>query len=325
LDTGGSGGSFGQGDIRYNLQDVAFWDKSLGWTCGFGGVFRSTDGGFTWSRMLPGRGWYQLEMSGPEDIWLLEGNHPGGVGKVWLHHSIDGGKTWKEELAGKLGSYTDMYCRGQERWILGATYGAWHSSDGGIAWRQVTFSVPGGFSPWRISIPADMTSEKGFVVYILGTSEKSNEHCIVKSEDGGLSWLRLENLPASLGNQALFFASSQVGWVGGEQGQIWRTGDGGKTWQPCPLPTRQEVCALWFDQLGRGFAAVGNRNVDIHGQALFETRDGGRSWVETLNGLKQINRFCGLGMRQLWFVGNVPSRIANDLVGILQSTNLNMD
>ena len=75
LDTGGSGGGFGQGDIRQKLQDVHFWDDRVGWTCGYGGVFRTADGGLTWTRMKPKGGWYHVEMAGPTQVWLLEGFH----------------------------------------------------------------------------------------------------------------------------------------------------------------------------------------------------------------------------------------------------------
>ncbi|NCO39753.1 MAG: hypothetical protein GW892_13715 [Armatimonadetes bacterium] len=137
LDTGGTGGGFGQGDIRQKLHDVSFWNDKLGWTCGYGGAFRTTDGGFTWTRMRPNGGWYHVEMSGPEEVWLLEAQHPGGPGKVWLRHTTDGGANWEEVLPGKLAGYSDLYCRGPERWVLCGGFLSFRSRDGETTWVPV--------------------------------------------------------------------------------------------------------------------------------------------------------------------------------------------
>ena len=340
LDTGGSGGAFGKGDIRQHLHDVVFWNRSLGWTCGYGGVFRTVDGGYTWTRMLPGGGWHQVEMTGPEDIWLLEGHHPGGIGKVWLRRSIDGGKTWEEKLAGKLDGYADMFCLADECWVL-AKSAVWHSSDGGENWRKVDFGVR-SVSPSRISVPGLHLTEDGFSVFILAAvgGKRDKESVLVRSDDSGQSWrqtsvptqnrernansitrqnLRNRKSPGvQSGFTAMSFATPQLGWLGGQGGQVWRTTDGGESWRACPLPVTQKASTMWFGQTGRGFVALANSDPDRWGDALFETRDGGQTWTKTLDGAKQINRFHGLGPGQLWFVGNVTGRGSNDLVGILQ-------
>ena len=321
LDTGGSGGAFGKGDLRHHLHDVVFWNRSLGWTCGYGGVFRTADGGHTWKRMLPGGGWHQVEMSGPEEIWLLEGKHPGGIGKVWLRRSTDGGRSWNEILSGKLDGYRDMFCFENQCWVL-ANSAVWHSADGGENWREVDFGRGelGHLRPSRISLPPEQVSDKDFSVFILGAAgeERDRKTVLLKSDDSGESWKRLTALPQDVGLRALFFVNNRLGWVGGEQGKLWRTADGGETWQPCHLPTSQRVNDMWFDQTGKGFVAVQNNKVDNWGDALFETGDGGNTWAKALDGAKQINRFYGLGPGQVWFVGDVTGRGSNDLVGILQ-------
>ena len=54
-------------------------------------------------------------------------------------------------------------------------------------------------------------------------------------------------------------------------------------------------------------------------EALFETRDGGRSWTPVLSGAKQVNAIFALGPWQVWAVGNVPGFVPNDLVAILRA------
>jgi photosystem II stability/assembly factor-like uncharacterized protein len=315
LDSGGSGGGFGQGDVRHKLHDVHFWDARHGWACGYGGVFRTEDGGLTWTRMKPGGGWYQIEMTGPQEIWLEEGKHPGGSGNAWLWHSTDGGVNWQEELAGKLAGYHSLYCHGAERWVLCGSYPSYHSRDGGRNWEQANF---GGLlqGAHRIAIPADLPTPGGFTVYVAGSFGKSRR--LIRSDDGGGTWrlLPLPDAPAHW-RYVPFFATSRTGWLGAPDGSVLYTADGGETWENRSLPTNQGIMSLWFDLNGRGFAAVDNTNFMHPRGALFETTDGGRNWGEILGGQKHIDRIFGLGPDQIWIVGDVPGYIQNDLVGIL--------
>ena len=315
LDSGGSGGGFGQGDVRQKLHDVQFWDQRLGWACGYGGVFKTVDGGLTWTRMKPAGGWYQIELTGPAEIWLMEGKHPGGPGHAWLWHSTDGGAAWEEVLPGKLAGYQDLYCHGQECWVMCGGYPAFHSHDGGRTWEQINF---GGLlqSAFRIAIPADLPTPGGFTVYVAGNFGKARR--LIRSDDGGSTW-RLLPLPEAEAyfRYVPFFATSHLGWLGGPGGTVLRTDDGGESWTSCPLPTTQEVMSLWFDQNGRGFAAVNNTDFTHAREALYETADGGRHWTPVLGGQKHVDRIFGLGPGLVWIVGDVPGYIQNDLVGIL--------
>ena len=71
-DTGGSGGGFGRGDPHHHLCSIDFWNRRLGWACGYGGVFKSEDGGLSWTRMKPVGGWVHVRLASPQDVWLLE-------------------------------------------------------------------------------------------------------------------------------------------------------------------------------------------------------------------------------------------------------------
>ena len=319
MDSGGSGGSFGKGDSRCSLHDVASIDGNTVWTCGYGGVFRSDDGGFTWDKILPGGSWHFIGIgSTPSDIWLVEGAHPGGPGKVWLRHSPDGGLIWQEAAPGKFSGYSDFLCKEKELWLLQGTYGAMRSDDGGANWRQVDFKQP-SFQPYKVSIPADIKGTDGFTVYVLGATRINNveERVLLKSEDSGRSWRKVA-LPQARKfaswRQAMFFATSQQGWVGAEDGSIFMTEDGGATWNCFQLPGELPVKAIHVDQLGHGFASVYNGDIIHPGPALYYSSDSGRSWTLAASGAKQINKFARLGPGGLIAVGDVPGFVRNDLV-----------
>ncbi len=318
LDSGGSGGSFNKGDIRFALHDVHFWNRNIGWTCGYGGVFKTIDGGITWSRIMPRGSWMQIEMTGAQEIWLLEGIHPGGIGKVHLLHSTDDGKTWDEVCSDTFSHYWDMKFCPHDYWLLDSNY-AWHSENG-LDWQQTSFDGI-RFKPYKISIPGDICAENGYIIYMLGTKDKMR--CLMKSDDSGQSWMEIEGIFKVNANfrHELYFATSKLGWIGAEDGKVWRTENGGFSWNECPLPRENYVTALWFDQLGRGYAGVFNSKMTERQSALFATPDGGRNWSVALTGAKQISSFYSLAPHLLWGVGNVPDYVRNDLILIRKRTH----
>ena len=328
-DTGGSGGGFGRGDPHDHLSDVVFWNRRLGWACGYGGVFRTEDGGLTWQRMKPRGGWIRVGITGPHDVWLLEGLHPGGPGRAWLWHSTDDGRTWQEVLHGQIPGYLDFFCEAGNIWVLGGWIGppgapVQCSQDNGRTWRPVDF---GGLlvQAWRIAVPGDHRWQGGYAIYVLGMGIVSGQMQLrlVRSVDAGRTWT-LVPLPDGLTQEdtwnfgQLFFATTRDGWLGLSHGRILSTHDGGRTWRLCNLPTDRGVAAMWFDALGRGFVAVDNSDLYHVRDAMFRTLDGGRTWQPILSGYKQINRIFGLDANSVWAVGTEPTVVPNDLVAIME-------
>jgi len=74
--------------------------------------------------------------------------------------------------------------------------------------------------------------------------------------------------------------------------------------------------SLWFDQLGRGFAAVANHDFRHPRRTLYESLDAGETWTALLGGAKHVSALFGRGPRRIWGVGDVPGFIQNDLVVI---------
>jgi hypothetical protein len=266
-------------------------------------------------------------MSGPQDIWLLEGQHPGGPGRAWLRHSTDDGRTWQEVAPGRMPGYLDFYCRGGVIWVLGGSVDppVVTSRDGGRTWEAADFQ---GLliQAWRIAIPADHPVDGGYAVYVLGLAPDRTAR-LLRGDDGGRRWKALP-LPAGLRENEfwnlgqMYFATTEKGRLGLAKGRLLTTDDGGRSWQERRVPTDRGFSALWFDALGRGFAAVNNHDIYHITDAVYGTLDGGRTWRVALGGYKQINSFCGLGTGQLWAVGTMPTVVPNDVVAILKPRGL---
>jgi photosystem II stability/assembly factor-like uncharacterized protein len=117
-----------------------------------------------------------------------------------------------------------------------------------------------------------------------------------KTLDAGRTWQPIfDDGPASIGAIAIAASDPKVIYVGTGQvtsrydiaaGEgVFKSGDGGTTWQPVGLKDTQHIGSIWIDPrdadhvlvgaLGHAFGANAERGV-------FATHDGGRSWEKTL-------------------------------------------
>jgi photosystem II stability/assembly factor-like uncharacterized protein len=92
----------------------------------------------------------------------------------------------------------------------------------------------------------------------------------MRTRNGGTSWSRLLNVPASENLRGLWFSDSAHGWVVGVSGTILRTEDGGASWTR-RNPTALQLNSVSFSGTLDGWA-VGE------GGVILGTHDGGDSW-----------------------------------------------
>lgn len=71
---------------------------------------------------------------------------------------------------------------------------------------------------------------------------------------------------------AVYFTSSDKGWVAGDDGYLASTTDGGRTWTKYPLNTTENINEIYFRNEDNGYLVAGRK--------MFITRDAGRSWQD---------------------------------------------
>ena len=71
---------------------------------------------------------------------------------------------------------------------------------------------------------------------------------------------------------AVYFTSSDRGFIAGDNGYIAQTNDGGKTWSKQVINTEEDINEIYFRNDKNGYVVAGKK--------LFLTDDGGRSWRE---------------------------------------------
>lgn len=149
------------------------------------------------------------------------------------------------------------------------------TSDGGVSWTDIT---PAG-APGVSLMTSELLGSNAWTAVSAGPSAV----IVYRSADGGQTW---QSSAVSIGNlhgtehypSSLFFLNPTTGWLvakaqsgsAHDAGDLYRTDDGGKTWQSLSIPIGDRVR---FHSLNTGWAAGGAAN-----NLLYVTRDGGSTW-----------------------------------------------
>lgn len=91
----------------------------------------------------------------------------------------------------------------------------------------------------------------------------------IKSQQG---WVATRIAPADQDLNTVYFLDDKRGWVGGDNGFLSRTEDGGHSWVKQTVQTTAAINDIYFRDNEAGFLIAGN--------AIFATRDNGVRWNE---------------------------------------------
>lgn len=154
---------------------------------------------------------------------------------------------------------------------------------------------------------------------------------IYHSENGGRGWKILAQLDSVYFEQ-IQFIDAQTGWICGEQGKIYRTSDGGQSWQDISINLPESegnllLYALYFENESHGL--VGGMSVNFETRErkvrLYKTQDGGSNWIETETPTMLMNIVKGPENR-IWGMGSAMVLVKDNLEApwktVLQSDSL---
>ena len=91
----------------------------------------------------------------------------------------------------------------------------------------------------------------------------------IKSQQG---WVGTQVAAADQDLNTVYFLDDKRGWIGGDNGFLSRTEDGGHTWVKQVIQTTAAINDIYFRDKEAGFLIAGN--------AIFTTRDSGVRWTE---------------------------------------------
>lgn len=305
------------------------------------GVYKSTDGGKTWSHMglddtqCVGR--VVIDPTNPDVVYIA------AVGHLWgpnsergLFKTSDGGKTWNKvlfinddtgvtDVAIDPQSPTTLYAAAYERrrttWGFnggGPNSGVYKSTDGGANWTKLTTDLPNTGDVGRIAVAVYRKDPN--IVYALIQNTKDGG--VYRSEDKGATWKKMgsEDPRPSYFSQIRIDPNNDLRiWMGGVN--LYYSEDGGKTFnQQRVRDVHSDFHGIWIDPESSNFMLVGCDG------GVYESRDAGRDW-DHLNVMplgqayevgydnQQPYHLCAgyqdnaewCGPSRTWFAGGIPN------------------
>ena len=236
-----------EGDWSSHLYDVHFVNENLGWAVG-----NAVD-------IIPG-----LDAEENAESLIIQ--------------TANGGQTWHRQNSGVLGKpLRKVYFRSAlEGWCLGEGGVLIHTSDGGKTWKPIETGTENNLHDFFI------TETTGWIVGDWGT--------LLKTTDGGQTFAEVDGSVFNRKSlKGVCFVDENYGWIitynapnGKNAGYIYRTTDGGNTWEE-QFTTEAALFNLYFIDKQTGWV-VGDR------RSVYATTDGGQTWQFITDGSNQRHK-----------------------------------
>jgi len=229
-----------------NIWAVGDWERT---------VLHSRDGGLTWEHQMVGEGYgYLWDVSFADS---LNGATVGGSGIIYT--TIDGGRTWTQRSAGPFAWYGVEWVTPLKGWIVDVNSGVIkYTSDGGDTWTTQ-------YSGIHFYDVMFLNDSLGWACGFTSGYSK-----VAKTTDGQ-NWTSY-TIPTYRILTSIDFLSPDIGFVVGEDGEIYKSIDGGVTWASLAndtVGTNNLYKVDFIDSLNGWIISPGK---------IFRTRDGGNTW-----------------------------------------------
>lgn len=266
------------------------------------GLYKSTDGGRSWQRILSagpytGVSEVHLDPRNPDVLYAVTWQrlrnvaaYMGGGPESGIHKSEDGGRTWRQLKAGlpegplgKIG----MAISPQNPDVLYATIelqrrkgGFWRSTDGGERWEKRSDFAAGGTGPHYYNEIFASPHREGRVYHM-------DVHLHV-SDDGGKQFRRMDADAKHVDHHAMAFVADDPRYLlVGTDGGLYESFDEGGTWRfVANLPVTQFYkVAVDYDE----------PFYHVYGGTQDNNTQGGPSRTDNVHGIANADWFVTLG------------------------------
>ncbi len=305
-----------------------------------GGVFKSTDGGTSWSPVFDSEpvapiGAIAVAPHDPNDVWVGTGesNPRNDVEQgdgIW--HSSNGGETWVHlglEDAGSISaiSIDPRNARHVAVAVLGQifrnnqTRGVYVTTDGGTHWRHALYVGPSTGASDLVRVP-DHPDTLFAGLYTFRRKPWTMRSGgpgggIFRSDDNGQTWHRLRGhgLPQGVTGRIGLAAGTHgriYAVIQSREGDLWRSDDGGTTWRLMPHNPLVGARRFYFSRI---FVDPANNDRVISvGLILSMSTNGGETF-------KAISKNAGWDYHVAWWSSGGRRIIVGSDEGVIESMN----
>jgi photosystem II stability/assembly factor-like uncharacterized protein len=237
------------------------------------GLFATTDGGKTWSKLGTGSGSASIN-HGPTSI-TFDPDHPGvfwesGIYGDGIFHTSNAGETFERLGDISHNDYLSVDLSDPARRLLvagahEATQKLFRSTNGGMTWEDIGSKLPAGSSFSTLPFILDTMN------WVVGSAQGGGTWGVFRTADGGQTWTTVS--PEGPAGWPLKSKDGAIYWVlAGDKGMITST-DAGKSWSKT-APGPVQSFSAGPVELPDG------RIVTLGMSHLLVTSDKGKTWQE---------------------------------------------
>ncbi len=318
--------------VNSRHDDGFFINEYLGWVVGRGTIWKTTNGGDSWTKQLDKGDIYFRSIGFLDSLTGVAGNlgtneFGGQTDTNLIYRTTNGGNTWlpinnflgtKPRGICGLNVINDSIIVGVGR-VRGPVYFL-KSTDKGETWNTKSMS----------SYAADLmdiyftSPDSGFVVGGNGAPNETSNGIILHTTDGGENWTNVFT-SSQTGEWCwkINFPSRDIGYASlqrdtGTVVNIVKTTDGGRTWQEKFFTSfRYYVQGIGFLNDSLGWAG-GNSSY-----TTYETTDGGDTWHDADFG-SRVNRIRKINDSIAYAMGETIYKYQKNVSSVIESNGNNM-
>jgi len=249
------------------LSGVSFSSPLNGWCVSSSGgrIFKTNDGGATWSRNFFNSGVSFVGVQAMNDSVILAVRDQGGS----CYITTNGGASWTvSSSVGNQFIRDFSFISASTGWLLGGSdgRGLWRTTDSGRSW--VNQSVFPNIPQLLLNAVSFVDANNGWAV--------GHNGFVFKTSNGGSTWVQQTSNTTNL-LRDVFFINSTNGWAIGDNGTIIRTTNGGVTWNVSSTGATNVLWKVHFASSMLGWAVGENGTI-------VQSTDGGATWVNLNSG-----------------------------------------
>ena len=244
---------------------IKFVDINTGWILnnsnyGLSTVLKTIDGGITWQKKL-----ITNNNRGLNDLFFVDNKNGWAVGTFDVYKTTDGGENWFSVSLGRTFFAESIYFSDSKNgWILGSDNSK----------RQILKTTNGGDSWSVIQTPIIPNRQNNaYKIYFKNVNEGwvIGSQVVLRTTDGGQTWLeqnfKVQGKYDYLNITTINFADDRNGWVLTGWGKMFRTIDGGATWNM----EDSELTIMAFLNSQNGWAMDINKSFSKYESVLLAT------------------------------------------------------